>query len=1041
MTLPYPRLYQIFSYLLVVSLALVPGLSAQAASDSLWVGNMFPQGTNDLHELDDFGVYVEVYRPDVTKQPGQAPSIRCQLNWSQVRDFGQEWRRQILTPMTYVGDSGENDLYFAQLSPGVGRYEYTATCTDELDGSITSQSSGNGRLTTYRVRSAYWINHQQIAWNFYGADAYELHYSPSAALQVPKQRGEGIPLEVVGRVPFADDLPDPRIVGYRLLQLPDDIAVKDILKQEIAIAAYDRNGYLVQKSRLQIQGVLDDLYTYDGPLGVTYEDRTPTLQVWAPTAQSVTLLRFKSTDLKGSPIRTPMQWDPTTGVWSVIGDPSWDRQYYLYEVNVFVPDTREVESNQVTDPYSVNLTVNSKRSQLLDLDQDPTLKPPGWDTLQKPELNAFEDSSIYEVHVRDFSLRDSRVDRPARGTFKAFTYDGQEGRPLSHSMAHLLELANAGLTHVHLMPAFDIVTVEEDEEYQVNPDPDILATFDRNSTYQQALVSKSRKVDGFNWGYDPYHYGVPEGSYSTDPGSTSRILEFRQMVQSLSNHGLRVVMDTVYNHTFAAGQYSDSVLDRIVPGYYYRYDQGGNLQQSSCCPDTATETYMMRKLMIDTLVRWATAYKVDGFRFDLMNLHRVEDMEAVRDALQSLTVANDGVDGTTLYLYGEGWDFGSAKAKGWRHADQFNMAGTGIGTFNDRIRDTIHGGTGAKRRQGFINGQAYDWNGYDDRSFSTCSELNPHRTVDDLYFTMDKLRVGLAGSLRSFPLLTRTGDRIRGFDLRDYGFGGHIGYTEDPQESINYITKHDNETLFDLNIYKLPRGRQGMAMTSMADRVRVQNLGMSLIGLSQGIPFFHMGVDLLRSKSLDRNSYNAGDWFNQVDFTANTNNFGVGLPPASENKACWAVMGPLLKDESLRPTPEDIQFSRAHLLDILRIRSQSKLFRLETAADIEERVTFHNTGRTQKNALIVMSLNDDLDDLEADLDPEYDRILVFFNANKHTQVMTHSAWQNQSWQLHPVQQNALDPVVRTAQFDASTGSFSIPSRTAAVFVLPQTSGS
>src|SRR5690606_31568716 len=188
-------------------------------------------------------------------------------------------------------------------------------------------------------------------------------------------------------------------------------------------------------------------------------------------------------------------------------------------------------------------------------------------------------------------------------------------------MQHLAALADAGLTHLHLLPTFDIATINENAEERVEPPAEELASYPPDSDQQQALINPIRDQDAFNWGYDPLHYTVPEGSYSTNPDGTQRILEFRQMVQALNNTGLRVVIDVVYNHTNASGQSDNSVLDRIVPGYYHRLDENGNVATSTCCANTATEHNMMEKLMVDSVLTWATAYQVDGFRFDLMGHH------------------------------------------------------------------------------------------------------------------------------------------------------------------------------------------------------------------------------------------------------------------------------------------------------------------------------------------------------------------------------------------------------------------------------------
>ncbi|MGQ9491035.1 MAG: alpha-1,6-glucosidase domain-containing protein [Anaerolineae bacterium] len=527
-------------------------------------------------------------------------------------------------------------------------------------------------------------------------------------------------------------------------------------------------------------------------------------------------------------------------------------------------------------------------------------------------------------------------------------------------------------------------------------------------------MGAARLTDSFNWGYDPYHHGVPEGSYSTNPDGITRILEFRDMVSVLNQSGLRVVMDVVYNHTAASGQGNKSVLDKVVPGYYHRYDAVGALYMSSCCDDTATEYEMMEKLMIDTIVRFATAYKVDGFRFDLMNLHTRQNMLNLKTAVQAVD--------PTIYLYGEGWDFGSAKDKGLTtcphcYAQKYNMTGAGIGLFNNIIHDAAHGGystdTVQIRRQGFINGLSYDWNGY---SYA-------NRYQSDLWAATDQLRSALCGS---------------GTDWNGQG----APFTDDPQEAINYVEKHDNETLFDQNVFKLPNGDgsgnpgwigSGIPTTSMADRVRSQNMGVSIVGLAQGVPFFQMGQDILRSKSLDRNSYDSGDWFNRVYWDKSNNNFGKGLPPAWDNNSRWGIMTPLLNNTALDPTTADMNFAAAHLREILRIRKSSPLFRLITEADINARVTHYHSDNAQ-DALIVMRLSDEVD---PDLDSNWENILVFFNAHQISQSIVIPG--ANGFTLHPLHTNGVDddPVIATATFNDATDTFTIPARTTAVFVSTQ----
>lgn len=990
---------------------------------------MYPNAYRQAYNGTRQSIYVQVYKAGVTEYVGQGANISCSLHWSEVDYPGGPWKKPMETPMNYNIDIGNNDEYTVTITPTAGLYEFTTFCTDSLTSSVVWQAGGNGLLvidTAPSDRRAFWLEDQLIAWNRPGGYTYELHYDPSGELTIPPVKGSGIPLSYDHTLNAQEYEKFPQLDRYDTWRIPDHTLEKipDILKSEMAIAAYDRFGDLLDTTSIQIQGILDQRYRYDGELGVLYTNGIPTLKVWAPTAQAVTLKRFPQANTPPeSVISSPMTLDPATGVWSIKGDSSWDKQYYLYSVKVFMPQTGRMEENLVTDPYSVNLSQNSQRSQIVDLYGDPSLKPPGWDNLVKPPFTVPEDMAIYEMHIRNFSRDDETVAPEHRGTFNAFTYDGHDSHHrLSNGMAHLLNLAKAGLTHVHLMPAFDFASVNENPEARTDADYKTLNLFSPNGICQESVIMATQDQDSFNWGYDPFHYGVPEGSYTTEQNGTNRVLEFREMVQSLSENGLRVVMDMVYNHTAASNLYTESVLDKVVPGYYFRYTSDGKLYTTSCCSDTASEFAMMQKHMVDTLVRWVKAYKVDGFRFDLMNLHTVENMVAVRDQLQSLTLEKDGVDGQGIYLYGEGWDFGSAKEKGLHYANQYNMTGTGIGTFNDKIRDAAHGGYALDnlgiRRQGFINGQSFDWNGF----------LYRERERQDLRFTTDRLRIGLAGSLRNYWILNQNGQWISGQDLAG------VGYTVDPQETINYVSKHDNQTLFDLNLLKLPMGQSGMSATTLSDRVRVQNLGLSIVGLSQGVPFFHMGSDMLRSKSLDRNSYNSGDWFNRVDFTYSNNNFGIGLPVARDNEQGWSIMGPLLGNPQLKPTQEDILNSAAHLQEILKIRKSSKLFRLETAEDIQKRLHFHNMGPYQQDALIVMSLKDDG---EEDLDPNYESIVVFFNADKFPKSFGIPELINQPVVLHPVQENSQDPLVRTATFDRSSGVFVIPSRTTAVFVLPE----
>ncbi len=867
---------------------------------------------------------------------------------------------------------------------------------------------------------AHWVSGDTIVWEAGGDPSvdYSLCHAPTGGMTLGADGvvgGTCIPLSPGAPFPAGVD-GFRHLAGMPTLKLPAGSLgdVPEILTGQVAVQAVE-GGARLDATGVQIPGVLDDLYATDADLGIVWDAGAPTIKLWAPTAKSVALQVFDDADPATTPTVYPMT--ATDGVWSAAGDASWNNKYYLFQVDVFVPSTGAVETNLVTDPYSVSLSMNSTRSQIADL-SDPALEPAGWDTLVKPDLARPEDISIYELHVRDFSISDDSVPVADRGTFAAFTDSDSNG------MQHLADLAEAGLSYVHLLPVFDIATIEEDASQRQEPDSAALATYPPDSDQQQAAVSATADLDGFNWGYDPYHYTTPEGSYSTDPNGPTRIVEFREMVESLNDTGLRVVMDVVYNHTNASGQASTSVLDRIVPGYYQRLDDQGNVETSTCCANTATEHEMMAKLMIDSVVTWAKQYKVDGFRFDLMGHHSKQNMLDLRDALDELTLAEDGVDGSSIYLYGEGWNFGEvADDARFVQATQLNMGGTGIGTFSDRLRDAVRGGgpfDGGQSivdNQGYVNGLWYDSNG----------GLSDAAALDELLLSADQIRVGLAGNLASYEFEAADGAVKRG-DQIDYN-GSPAGYTSDPQENIVYIEAHDNQTLFDIGQYHHPLD------TSIDERVRAQNVGNAIVALAQGVPFFHAGQDMLRSKSMDRNSYNSGDWFNRLDFTYESNNFGVGLPPAGDNVGDWPSIGPRLADSALTPGQVDIEFTAAVTREWLEVRNSTRLFRLETAAEVQDRVSFLNTGPGQIPGLIVMQISDPSDGV-VDLDVALDGVVSLFNPTDDPIDFAVGDLAGSELELHPQLAGSIDPVVASSTFDASTGTFSIPARTVAVFIEP-----
>lgn len=684
--------------------------------------------------------------------------------------------------------------------------------------------------------------------------------------------------------------------------VPDEVPVRDVLKGRLR----------VDGEPVQIAGVLDDLYAdaAHARLGPTWEGERPSLAVWAPTAREVALLLDDA--------RVAMSRGDD-GVWRVTGDPSWRDAPYAFEVTVFAPSVDAVVRNVVTDPYSVTLTLNSERSVLA------CLEPP--DEWPKPPPIRFCDAAIYELHIRDFSISDATVPPEHRGTYLAFTHDSAGTR-------HLRTLAEAGMTTVHLLPCNDIATIQEDRALQ--RDPGDLTGLAPDSEEPQRRIGEIRHDDGFNWGYDPLHFLAPEGSYAVH----DRVAELRAMVEALNAIGLRVVLDVVFNHTPAADQDPRSILDRIVPGYYHRLKPNGHVYDSTCCANTATEHRMMEKLMLDALEHWAREYRVDGFRFDLMGHHTKANLLAARERL-----------GPELHLYGEGWSFGEVADDAlFVAASQRNMAGTGIGTFNDALRDAVRGG-------------------------------GPHDA--------DPTIQGWASG------------RFGGEETIKLGMAGHLlphGYAAAPEDAIAYVDAHDNETLFDALAFKLPR------KTTMDDRVRMNTLALATVTFSQSPCFWHAGAELLRSKSLDRNSYDSGDWFNRIDWTATDTAWGSGLPPAWDNEARWPYMRPLLADPALKPGPRHIRTARERALELLRIRSSSPLFGLGDPEAVRRLVRFPDAGP----GVIAMVLADEL--------------VVILNARPEP---TTQAIEARATRLHP----AL--AEREATY--ADGAFTVPARTVAVF--------
>ncbi|MGW0839173.1 pullulanase-type alpha-1,6-glucosidase [Streptomyces sp. NPDC002787] len=864
---------------------------------------------------------------------------------------------------------------------------------------LLPQSAGSAAALDLTTSKAVWIDRSTLAWN--GDDtaaSTQLLYSRTGSITAKDGtltstderwlRLSKSALTDAQRARF------PHLKSYTAWTVDprDRDRVREALRGQVVASQRAANGAVLTATGVQIAGVLDDLYgdAADADLGPTFRDGRPTLAVWAPTARTVSL------ELDGRTL--PMKRDDATGVWSVTGTKSWKNKPYRYVVKVWAPSVGEVVTNKVTDPYSVALTADSERSLVVDLN-DRSLAPAGWTSYTKPEAVPLKDAQIQELHVRDFSIDDRTVPAKDKGTYLAFTDKGSAGSK------HLRELAKAGTSYVHLLPVADIATIPEKKADQATVDCD-LGSYAADSDQQQACVAKAAAKDGFNWGYDPYHYTVPEGSYATDPDGTRRTVEFRKMVKALNDDGLGVVLDVVYNHTPASGQADKSVLDKVVPGYYHRLLADGSVATSTCCANTAPENTMMGKLVVDSVVTWAREYKVDGFRFDLMGHHPKANILAVRKALDALTIEKDGVDGKKIILYGEGWNFGEvADDARFTQATQKNMAGTGIATFSDRARDAVRGGGPFDEDpgvQGFASGL------YTEPNSSANNGTSDEQKARLLHY-QDLIKVGLSGNLAHYRFTDTSGKEVKGSEV-DYN-GVAAGYADAPGDALAYVDAHDNESLFDALAFKLPKS------TSASDRARMQVLAMATAALSQGPALSQAGTDLLRSKSLDRNSYDSGDWFNAIHWDCRDGNgFGRGLPPAADNESKWPYAKPLLT--SVGVGCEQIEGASAAYRDLLRIRTTEDVFSLDTTGQVQSRLSFPLSGKDETPGVITMELGD---------------LVVVFNATPEKRKQTVTDLAGTAYALHQVQAAGADSTVRDSSYEAESGTFVVPGRTVAVF--------
>ncbi|MBY7102199.1 type I pullulanase [Bacillus sp. 6YEL31] len=505
----------------------------------------------------------------------------------------------------------------------------------------------------------------------------------------------------------------------------------------------------------------DKLFYYSGnDLGNIYSPQHTKFRVWAPTASEAKLVTYKKwNDKIGTEIN--MQ-QGEKGTWKAEIKGNQKGLFYTYKVKIGNKWTEAV------DPYVRAASVNGDKGVVIDLNET---NPKKWKANKKPEFKKPEDAIIYELHVRDLSIQpESGIKQ--KGKYLGVTEKGTKGpEGVKTGLDHMKDL---GVTHVQFLPIFDYASVNEE----------------------------TLNEPQYNWGYDPKNFNVPEGSYSTNPYEpTVRITELKQMIQVLHDNNLRVVMDVVYNHMYNA---AESNFHKLVPGYYYRYNEDGTFANGTGVGnDTASERKMMRKFMVDSVTYWAKEYNLDGFRFDLMGIHDYETMNEIRKAV-------DQID-SSIILHGEGWDLNTPLAAELKANQKNAEKMKGIAHFNDNIRDGLKGSVFEEKENGFVNGK---------------------QNMED------RIKKGITAGI-------------------DYDTNSST--YQDPEQVLTYVEAHDNHTLWD----KLELTNPG---DSAEVRKQMHKLSSSILLTSQGIPFLHAGQEFMRTKYGDHNSYKSPDSINQMDW-------------------------------------------------------------------------------------------------------------------------------------------------------------------------------
>ncbi|MFL0268553.1 type I pullulanase [Candidatus Clostridium radicumherbarum] len=605
-------------------------------------------------------------------------------------------------------------------------------------------------------------------------------------------------------------------------------------------------------------------YAANEALGCFYSKEKTSFKLWSPAAEKINLLLYKNGDIEipESPIRYAMV--EKDGLWSLTISEDLKGSFYTYEVKVYG------RLNEAVDPYAKSLGVNGNRGAIINIEDT---NPLGFEMDISPFIENFTDAIIYETSIRDISMHpESFVIN--KGKFLGLAEEHTRSRSnLTTALSHIIEL---GITHVQLMPIYDFSSLSTDEKNPIK----------------------------YNWGYDPQNFNAPEGSYSTDPYNPyTRIHELKTLIQTLHKNGLGVIMDVVFNHVF--NQKTEN-LEKIFPSYYFRMHEDGKPSDGSGCGnDTASERFMMRKFIIDSVYYWAKEYHLDGFRFDLMGLHDVTTMNAVREKLNTLN--------RPIMLYGEGWMLNTLLKDEFKANQENACKMPHIGHFNDTIRNSVRGSVFIKEEQGFISGKL----GLE-----------------------EKIKECTSGCI-------------------DYANTGKSLFNT-PDQAINYVSAHDNNTLWDKLNFSNP-GADEEALKAM------QKLANAIVITSQGIPFIHSGAEFCRTKYGVEDSVRSVDKINSLDW---------------DRKAKYLDVFNYYKG-------------------IINLRKSHPAFRMNNAEQIRKSLEF--IANTPINTVGFMLKNHANND-------DWKDILIIYNANKTTVNITIPEG---SWNLVVDNVNAGTEIIRT----------------------------